>query len=104
MEDLREKNNSLTRKNQDITEELKVKGEFYQQELAKSLPSTSDREHQEQLRKINLLFDDEAGSYESIDFNGLYSLLSQIAERERERERAKVKVDEGKVKEVKEDE
>jgi len=45
------------------------------------------QEQQEQLRKINVLFDDKAANYETIDFNGLYSLLKQIAERERERER-----------------
>jgi len=38
--------------------------------------------HQGQLRKINLLFDPAANDYETIDFNGLYSLLQQIAERE----------------------
>ena len=44
--------------------------------------------HQEQLRKINLSFDDNAKNYETIDFNGLYSLLENIkAERERERAR-----------------
>jgi len=37
------------------------------------------------LRKINVLFDENANNYQTIDFNGLYSLLSQIAERERER-------------------
>src|SRR6185437_3279156 len=41
-------------------------------------------EQQEQLRKINLLFDDNAKNYETIDFNGLYELLKGIAERERE--------------------
>lgn len=41
-------------------------------------------QHQEQLRKINLLFDEKAQDYQFIDFNGLYSLLQQIAERERE--------------------
>ena len=46
-------------------------------------------QHQDQLRKINVLFDDQAQDYSFIDFNGLYSLLSSIAERERERERAK---------------
>ena len=78
---IREQNKSLTLKNQDLSEELKIKGEFYQQELTKLVPSISDREHQEQLRKINLLFDPQAQDYEIIDFNGLYSLLSQIAER-----------------------
>ena len=41
--------------------------------------------HQQQLKEINLLFDEKAQDYETIDFNGLYSLLEQIkAERERE--------------------
>jgi hypothetical protein len=43
-------------------------------------------QQQEQLRKINLLFDEQAKDYQFIDFNGLYALLSSIAERERERE------------------
>ena len=43
--------------------------------------------HNEQLKRINVLFDPNANDYETIDFNGLYSLLQQIAERERERER-----------------
>jgi len=46
--------------------------------------------HNEQLKKINTLFDPTAKDYETIDFDGLYSLLQQIAERERERERTKV--------------
>ena len=33
---------------------------------------------QDQLRKINLLFDDNAKDYEKIDFNGLYSLLEKV--------------------------
>src|SRR5205823_4192466 len=51
------------------------------------LLETEHQQHQEQLRKINLLFDPQATNYENIDFNGLYKLLEQIAERERERER-----------------
>ena len=48
------------------------------------------QEHLEQLRKINLLFDDKAKDYKTIDFNGLYSLLETIKqERERERESKK---------------
>jgi transcriptional regulator of acetoin/glycerol metabolism len=33
------------------------------------------QQHQEQLRKINLLFDPNASNYAEIDFNGLYELL-----------------------------
>jgi len=43
-----------------------------------------EQTNQEQLRKINLLFDEQAKDYQFIDFDGLYSLLSQIAEREKE--------------------
>jgi hypothetical protein len=39
------------------------------------------KEHQEQLRAINLLFDANAKDYAEIDFNGLYELLKGIAER-----------------------
>ena len=37
--------------------------------------------HQEQLRKINVLFDSNANNYETIDFNGLYELLEKIKEK-----------------------
>jgi chromosome segregation ATPase len=40
----------------------------------------AQQEHNEQLRSINLLFDDNAKSYESIDFNGLYSLLKSVTQ------------------------
>jgi len=36
-----------------------------------------EQKHQEQLRKINLLFDENAKDYETIDFNGLYQLLKE---------------------------
>jgi len=67
-----------------------------QQELKNSQNNSEELENlleekekvsQEQLRKINLLFDDQAQNYHFIDFAGLYSLLSQIAERERERDK-----------------
>jgi hypothetical protein len=53
--------------------------------LKDKINELSHQQKQEQLRKINLLFDEKAKDYQFIDFNGLYSLLSQIAERERER-------------------
>ena len=37
------------------------------------------KEQQDQLRKINILFDEQAKDYEVIDFSGLYSLLEQQA-------------------------
>jgi len=45
-------------------------------QLTKEL-SKQTKEHQTQLRKINLLFDHQAEHYKTIDFNGLYSLLAK---------------------------
>jgi len=39
------------------------------------------KEHDEQLRKINVLFDENAASYERIDFEGLYKLLTGIQQK-----------------------
>jgi chromosome segregation ATPase len=41
--------------------------------------------HQEQLRKINTLFDENAKDYAEIDFNGLYALLETIAEAQKKK-------------------
>jgi chromosome segregation ATPase len=70
-------NNKLNEKveklEQQITELTRDKslmpGEFPEEDLIK--------EHQEQLRKINLLFDENAKDYKIIDFNGLYQLLKE---------------------------
>ena len=43
------------------------------------------KSHQEQLRKINSLFDENAKDYQEIDFNGLYSLLETIAEEQKKK-------------------
>ena len=61
--------------------------------LPGTFPETEElvKEHQEQLRAINLLFDEKAKDCEKIDFNGLYELLKGISEREREREREREK-------------
>jgi chromosome segregation ATPase len=40
------------------------------------------QQHTEQLRMINLLFDDKAKDYKEIDFNGLYELLSKVAQKD----------------------
>jgi len=40
-----------------------------------------EKNHQEQLRKINLLFDEKAKDYKTIDFNGLYSLLEKVVDK-----------------------
>jgi len=36
-----------------------------------------EQQQQEKLRKINVLFDENANNYETIDFEGLYSLLEK---------------------------
>jgi chromosome segregation ATPase len=45
------------------------------------------KQHQDQLRKINLLFDDQAKDYQAIDFNGLYSLLQNIADEQKKKKK-----------------
>ena len=69
-------NNKLTEKNTNLESkitELQTESKQDQQE------------YHDQLRQINLLFDEKAQDYQVIDFNGLYALLSSSAERERER-------------------
>ena len=57
---------------------------FQQKQMLENQETT----HQQQLRQINILFDEKAQEYEIIDFAGLYNLLEQVkTERERERER-----------------
>jgi len=43
------------------------------------------KEHQDQLKAINLLFDEKAKDYETIDFNGLYSLLEAEAKKKKKK-------------------
>jgi len=57
---------TLKQENQKLLAELKPLDELTQQ-------------HQEQLRKINLLFDERAKDYPAIEFNGLYELLRKFA-------------------------
>src|ERR1043166_2594053 len=40
------------------------------------------KQHTEQLRAINLLFDEKAKDYKEIDFNGLYELLRKISQKD----------------------
>jgi len=56
--------------------EKKKPGEFPEEDQAELIKT-----HQEQLRKINVLFDEQAKDYETIDFNGLYELLEKIKEK-----------------------
>jgi len=47
-----------------------------------------EKKHQEQLKAINLLFDENATNYETIDFNGLYSLLeAEVKSKQRKKEK-----------------
>ena len=57
-----------------ITKLEKMPGEFPKEEDKSDLIKS----HQEQLRKINTLFDDNAKDYPTIEFEGLYKLLEQI--------------------------
>ena len=43
-----------------------------------------EQQQQEQLRKINVLFDDQAANYETIDFDGLCSLLEKIKQQKQD--------------------
>ena len=76
---------SLKEKNKQIKELKKELKAWEKADFLKQINELKKLQN-EQLRKINLLFDEKAKDYSFIDFNGLYSLLSQIAERERERE------------------
>jgi len=69
----------LNKENKELIKKA-TKAEELTQQLDKEKSS-----HQQQLKDINILFDENAANYETIDFKGLYSLLQQIAERERER-------------------
>ena len=64
-----------------LTEQItSLEGEL---KRSKSPPEELVKEHQEQLRAINLLFDEKAQDCEKIDFKGLYKLLGEVAEREK---------------------
>jgi len=76
-------------KNQELQEENEKLKELVDVDLLQKLEQEKQlitQGHNEQLKKINTLFDPTANDYKTIDFNGLYSLLQQIAERERERQ------------------
>jgi chromosome segregation ATPase len=72
IEQLENKINELTRPKSPMP------GEFPEEDKQELI-----KEHQEQLRKINLLFDEQATNYETIDFNGLYSLLEEEAKKKK---------------------
>jgi len=66
-----EKQDLLTNQQQQI-QEL----ETQQTNLLTEQTNKLQQEHQEQLRQINLIFDPQAESYETIDFTGLCSLMA----------------------------
>jgi len=77
---LKLKHQEVTSKDQEIT---RLKKEASQKNgLINTLQKEINQhkaKHTEQLRKINLLFDANAKDYPEIDFEGLYSLLAEIA-------------------------
>jgi hypothetical protein len=84
--------NRITKLTEQITSLEKEKQEKIPGETKfgqSQFPTQDDltKEHQAQLRKINLLFDDNAKDYSEIDFNGLYSLLASIAEEQKKKKK-----------------
>jgi len=65
---------------------LKKLTEDFQQSKSESekLVKELTQKNNEQLRQINLLFDPQAKNYETIDFNGLYSLLENQKQKDQE--------------------
>ena len=75
---LREKDREVKKLKEDLTSEKQQhKGSLERIVKLTELKTELEKEHQEQLRKINLLFDENAKDYQQIDFNGLYELLKQ---------------------------
>jgi hypothetical protein len=77
---LKLKQQEVNRKDNEIE---RLKKESSQKEIAlngkiKELKT----KQQEQLKAINVLFDPQAESYSNIDFQGLYELLSKIAQKD----------------------
>ncbi|CAG8662176.1 275_t:CDS:2, partial [Ambispora leptoticha] len=75
IQELKELNDKLAEQNQEIENLSTSKNSAIQ-----TADDQLKIQHQEQLRKINLLFDEKAKDYETIDFNGLYSLLVKVKE------------------------
>ena len=84
---VREKEREIKKLKEDLTsEKAQHKGSLERIKLLTEQITRLEKEvkqakvqHVEQLRSINLLFDDNARSYESIDFEGLYALLTKVA-------------------------
>ncbi|CAG8540837.1 935_t:CDS:2 [Paraglomus occultum] len=95
------KNQELTAKCQEINQleqaRLTLEAEATQlQQEVKELAQKNEKltenynqtqnNHQEELRKINVLFDPNSANYERIEFEGLYSLLASIQQKIKELE------------------
>ena len=95
---LREKDREIKKLKEDLnSEKQQHKGSLERiklltEQISKLEKEDKTKQHQEQLKKINLLFDENAKDYQEIDFNGLYSLLQTVAE-EQKKETKKVNHD-----------
>ncbi len=76
LEALKPKMDELLKQDKELHSYLDKERQDYETEIYQV-----KKEHQEQLRAINLLFDENAKDYKTIDFNGLYNLLKEIAEK-----------------------
>jgi hypothetical protein len=74
---LKNKQQEVSRKEQEI-ERLKSEKNLVEVNLNKRITELKSQ-HTEQLRSINCLFDEQAKNYPSIDFEGLYALLTKMA-------------------------
>ncbi len=72
-----ELNQQLEQQKQTHRSEIANLNSSHQTELEKEKKALNNQQ-QEQLKKINTLFDENAVHYEKIDFNGLYDLLTKI--------------------------
>jgi hypothetical protein len=77
---LKLKQQEVTRKEAEI-ERLKKEASQKEISLNAKLKELKTKQ-QEQLKAINMLFDPQAKNYSSIDFNGLYALLTKIAQQD----------------------
>ena len=92
---IREKDRELKKLKEDLKGLEKVRGQLTSEKqqhkgslerikLLTEQIQKLEKEKQEQLRKINCLFDSKAKDYPKIDFEGLYALLTEIAQTKHE--------------------
>ena len=92
---------ALNEKIKKVKEDLTSEKQQHKGSLARIVKLTEqkaelEKEQQEQLRKINLLFDEQAKDYKTIEFNGLYSLLEKVKLEKPEIKETPIEVDEKK--------